>query len=151
MSELTHRFTPVRIPSVQTSLFHERKQGQNETVDVYTQDLKTLFYKAYPKVQQSNEVMEMMGRTVLTSQFVAGLLPDLKSKVAGTEGDFDQLLVKARFEEAKLRDLSPSQKKKTPATAPSQQVTPELESQPLARSAPSGQLWCRKCRSHHHH
>ena len=48
-----------------------------------------------------------MGRTVLAYQFVAGLLPDIRIKVAGTEGTFDQLLMKARFEEAKLRDLGP--------------------------------------------
>lgn len=92
--------------------------------------------------------METMGCTVLTSQFVAGLLPELKSKVAGSEGGFELLLVKARFEEAKLRDLSPSPKK---PTVPSQDVTHEQESQPLAKSTPSGQTWCRKCRSHHHH
>ena len=35
-----------------------------------------------------------------------GAIPNLKSKLAGVEGTFDQLLVKARFEETKLRDLS---------------------------------------------
>ncbi len=39
-------------------------------------------------------------------QFVAGLRADIKAKVAGREGDFEELLVKARFEEAKLRDLA---------------------------------------------
>ena len=38
-------------------------------------------------------------------QFVAGLLPEIKRRVVGVEGSFDQLLVKARFEEAKRRDL----------------------------------------------
>ena len=47
-----------------------------------------------------------MGRSVLTSQFVAGLLPDIKLKLAGVEGSLDELLVKARFQEAKLRDLA---------------------------------------------
>lgn len=52
-----------------------------------------------------------MGHSVLSSQFVAGLLPSLKTKVAGVEGDFDQLLVKARFEEAKLKEFAtPTQK-----------------------------------------
>ena len=49
--------------------------------------------------------MEQMGQTVLSSQFVAGLLPDIKSKVAGVEGDLKKLLTKARFEEAKLKVL----------------------------------------------
>ena len=42
---------------------------------------------------------------VLAYQFTAGLLPTLRSKVAGVESSFEQLLVKASFEEAKLWDL----------------------------------------------
>ena len=52
-----------------------------------------------------------MGKVVLSSQFVSGLLPEIKSKVAGSEGDFDALLAKARLEETKLRDLMLSQNK----------------------------------------
>ena len=52
VSELTRRFTPVQISSVQTSLFYKHKRKSNESVDVYAQDLKTLFYKAYLKVEQ---------------------------------------------------------------------------------------------------
>lgn len=99
VSELARRFTPVRIQSVQTSLFHDRKQRPNELV---AQDLKTLFYKAYPEAQQNSDKVESMGRMVLTSQFVAGLLPELKTEVASSEGGFEQLLVKASFEEAKM-------------------------------------------------
>ena len=46
-----------------------------------------------------------MGRTVLSSQFVAGVQNEIKIKLAGMEGDMYQLLVRARFEEAKQRDL----------------------------------------------
>lgn len=46
-----------------------------------------------------------MGQTVLSSQFVAGLRNEIKIKLAGMEGDMDQLLVCAHFEEAKQRDL----------------------------------------------
>ena len=88
-------------------MFHERRQKQGESVDSYAQDLKSLFHKAYPQVQQGGEIAESMGKTVLVSQFVAGLLPVLKTKVAGVDGKFDEILVKARFEEAKLRDLKP--------------------------------------------
>ena len=42
-----------------------------------------------------------MGRAVLAYQFVAGLTPVLRTKVAGMEGSFEQLLVKAQFEKAK--------------------------------------------------
>ena len=44
---------------------------------------------------------------MLAYQFVAGLTLALSTKVAGVKGNFDQLLVKARSEEAKIRDLSP--------------------------------------------
>ena len=39
VAELSKRFTPVRIQAVQSSLFHERKQGPKESVDDYAQDL----------------------------------------------------------------------------------------------------------------
>ena len=51
-----------------------------------------------------------MGKTVLANQFVVGLMPELKRKVAGTEGTFEQLLTKAHFEEAKLREITQNSK-----------------------------------------
>ena len=45
---------------------------------------------------------EDFSRSVLAHQFVAGLSPTLRSKVAGNEENFEQLLIKARFEEANL-------------------------------------------------
>ena len=113
---LTDRFIPVQIQSVQSSLFHDRKQT-NETVDEYAQDVRCLFYLAYPWAQQGTQETENLARTVLAYQFVAGLKPNLKSKLAGVEGTFDQLLVKARFEETKASDMSlvtKTQSKETP-------------------------------------
>lgn len=104
--ELTKRFTPVRLQAVQSSLFHERKQKPKELVDDYAQELRRLFHKAYPSAQQGSAETESMGKSVLAYQFVAGLHSDLKMKVAGTEGSFDELLAKARLHEAKLRDLA---------------------------------------------
>ena len=49
---------------------------------------------------------EEMGQSVLANQFITGLRPDLKSKVVGTEGGLDKLLLKAWFEEAKKRELA---------------------------------------------
>lgn len=103
---LMDRFTPVLIQSVQSSLFHDRKQQPNEMVDEYAQDVRHLFYQAYPRAQQGTQETEAMGRSVLAYQFVAGLKPNLKLKLAGVEVTFDQLLDKARFEEAKLQELS---------------------------------------------
>ena len=47
-----------------------------------------------------------MGQAVLSSQFVSGLTPQIKRKIAYLEGaTFSELWQKARFEEAHLRDL----------------------------------------------
>lgn len=105
VAELTRRFVPVRIQSVQSSLFYEWKQATGETVEAYTQDLRKLFNRAYPQKQRGTREAETMAQSVLASEFAAGLRSAIKMKVAGTEGRFEQLLVKARFEEAKLCDL----------------------------------------------
>lgn len=107
-SQLMSRFTPVRLQAVHSNLFHQRKQEETETVDQYAQELRGLFYRAYPRASQATEEAEGFGRSVLAYQFVAGLKRNLQSRVAGVEGDFEQLLVRARFEEAKIRDLSSS-------------------------------------------
>ena len=106
VAELHQRFTPVHLQAVQSSLFHDRKQKPGELVDHFARELHVLFYKAYPYAQQGTLVGERLGQLVLVNQFVAGLLEDIKVKVVGMEGSFDQLLVKARFEEAKLWDLN---------------------------------------------
>ena len=48
-----------------------------------------------------------MGQSVLSNQLIAGLLPELKRKIAYIEGaTFSELWQKARFEEAQLLDLA---------------------------------------------
>ena len=109
---------------VASSLFHDRKQKSGENVDSYAQDLKCLFYKAYPLAQQASAEMQDMGRSVLTNQIVAGLVSELKGKLAGKEGNFEQLLTLARFEEAKARDLQESRRhEETPATSKNNSAT----------------------------
>ena len=115
LTELKKRFTPVRIQAVQTSNFHERRQRSGESVDGFAQDLQHLYHKAYPATSCGSKETEEMGQTVLANQFAAGLLPELKAKVAGSEGDLDKLLTKTRFEEAKLHDLPPQSHQKKPA------------------------------------
>ena len=102
VAELKKRFTPVQLRAVQTQHFHDRQQGPKETVDEYTQELKMLFAKAYAGISRGLPEAETMGQTVLTNQFVSGLQPEL----AGVEGNLEQLLLKARFEEAKKRELA---------------------------------------------
>ena len=105
---LRERFTPVRIQSVQSSQFYGRKQLATETVDQYAQDLKKLFLRAYPPRQHEAPGAEIMAQSVIAYQFVDGLLPEIKVKLAGCEGTFEQLLSKARFQEARLRELVPT-------------------------------------------
>ena len=50
-------------------------------------------------------IQEAADKSVLANQFVTGLLPELKTKLAGKEGDFYELLVRACFEEARLHYL----------------------------------------------
>ena len=57
-------------------------------------------------LRPSKEVKRQTIWDVLAYQFASGLNAALRSKVAEVEGTFDELLVKARFEEAKFRDLS---------------------------------------------
>ena len=118
VAELKKRFTPVTLPAIQTNLFHDRKQHVSESVDAYAQELRTLFNKAYPSVQQGTREAEALGQTILTNQFVVGLLPDIKAKIVGSEGNFNQLLLQARFEEVKLRELGVIQ-----SSSPSVSVT----------------------------
>ena len=115
IAALSKRFTPVRIQSVQTSWFHEWKQNPMETVDHYAQDLKRLFCRAYTPAQRGSQEAESMTQSVLAYQFVAALQHDIKSKVAGCEGTFEELLTKARFQEARLRDVIQTGKSHQPA------------------------------------
>jgi len=94
-TELLTHFTPVRLQAVHSNLFHQRKQEESETVDHYAQELQRLFYRAYPGTIQATKQAEGFGRSVLAYQFVAGLKRNLQTKVAGIEGDLEQLLGKA--------------------------------------------------------
>lgn len=106
VAELKTRFTPVQLTAVQSQLFLDRHQGPMESVDTYAQELRKLFARAYTSASRGGTEAEATGRAVLANQFITGLRPELKIKVMGTEGNLDQLLVKARFEEAKRRELN---------------------------------------------
>ena len=130
---LRKRFTPVRLQVVESSVFHERKQLEAESVDQFAQELTRLFFRAYPNSQQGSSEAEAMGKAVLASQFVSGLRPDVKCKVAGCDGDIQQLLTKSRFEEARLRDLSQTDKGGPPA---GQRSAHPQRSQPASQQQP---------------
>ena len=105
---LHERFTPVRLQSVQSRKFHVRRQQPKESVDNYAQDLRKLFHRAYDVAQDAGSGAEEMSRSALAYQFVAGLKDKLKSKLVGRSGSFEELLCKARFEEARLREMEAS-------------------------------------------
>ena len=67
---------------MQSSMFHERKQKPDESVDAYAQDCRRLFHLAYgyTKAQQGSQETEVMGRSVLAYQFVAGLLHQTETR-----------------------------------------------------------------------
>lgn len=108
VAELKKWFIPVQLTAVQTQLFHDRKQGPEESVDEFAQDLRKLYSKAYAGFTKGTPEAEKVGQTVLASQFVAGLRPRLQSTVVGMEGGLDQLVLRARFEEAKRKELAAS-------------------------------------------
>ena len=103
---LQKRFTPVQLTAVQTQLFHERRQGPRESMDEFAQELRKLFSKAYSRSTRGGPEAEALGQSMLSNQFVMGLRPELKTKMVGMEGSFEELLIKSRFEEAKNREVA---------------------------------------------
>ena len=129
---LKERFTPVHVQSVQSALFHGRVQKPQETVESYGQELKRLFQRAYPKMARE-ETKE--GKDVLSSRFVAGLRQELQEKLTGAVGDFDVLMQRARFEEAKRKELR-GEKKDPDGTR--QQGRTAKETPKSTKDGPSG-------------
>ena len=52
--------------------------GRKRILDDYTQDLRKLFYKAYPQTIQGITDLENISKSILCNLFVAGLLPNFK-------------------------------------------------------------------------
>ena len=65
--KLQKRFTPVKLPIVHSSLFHDKKQSVTESIDQYAQYHCSFFYKAYPNVQQGTKEAEALGQIVLVN------------------------------------------------------------------------------------
>ena len=103
---LKKRFTPMKLTAFQTQMFHSRRQGATESVDDFVQELRWLHSKAYSAAISGSPEAEKVGQIVLVNQFVSGLRPELQAKVVGVEGSMDELVTKARFEEAKIKELS---------------------------------------------
>ena len=145
VAAMKRRFTPIRPAAVQAQLFHNRKQQEKETVDQFAQDLQKLYNLAYAGATSEGPQAERMGQTLLVNQFVTGLRADLKRKLIGTEGSLDELVLKARFEEAKTRELvgdkprtyMPSRTQHPAGGSSSMLVPPMTTSAPSVRSTQS--------------
>ena len=103
---MKRRFTPVHLTAVQTQLFHGRQQAEGETVLQFAQELQKLFNQAYARAARGGPEAEKLARTLLANQFVTGLHPEFKRKLIGVECSLEELILKARFEEAKGRELA---------------------------------------------
>ena len=145
VAAMKRRFTPIRLTAVQAQLFHNRQQQERETVDQFAQDLQKLYNLAYAGATSEGPQAERMGQTLLVNQFVTGLGADLKRKLIGTEGSLDELVLKARFEEAKTRELvgdkprtyMPSRSQRPAGGSSSMLVPPMTTSPPSVRSTQS--------------
>lgn len=143
VAALQKRFTPVRLQSVQSSTFHERRQRPSppESVDAYAQELRKLFFRAYPGALQEEGGM---GESVLAYQFVAGLVDPLKARLVGVTGTFDELLSKARFEEARVKETSKATSRQT--THPgSQAPSPDPRTSLKTKTTPTIGRRCYTC------
>ena len=155
IAEFKKRFTPVQLTAVQTQMFHERKQGAKETVDEFAQELRKLYTKAYSTVTSGVPQAEEVGQRVLTSQFVAGLRSELQAKVMGLDGTMDHIVMKARFEETKIKELATAKtngaQKKTSVpvstSSPAANTTKWSRSSKTDTSSPKGSSMTRKCYS----
>ena len=70
------------------------------------QELRKLHSKAYASATSGHPEAEEVGQIVLVTQFVSDLQAELQAKVVGVEGGMDEIVAKARFEEAKFKELS---------------------------------------------
>ena len=111
VTALNTRSTPVRLTAVQTQLFHNRQQQPQESVEQSAQELQKLYNLVYIGAASEGPQAEGMGRTLLANQFVTGLRPELKRKLIGVDGSLEELVVKARFEEAKIREFTKEKSK----------------------------------------
>ena len=142
VAAMKRRFTPIRLTAVQAQLFHNRQQQERETVDQFAQDLQKLYNLAYAG---EGPQAKRMGQTLLVNQFVTGLRADLKRKLIGTDGSLDELVLKARFEEAKTRELvgdkprtyMPSRTQRPAGGSSSMLVPPMTTSPPSVRCTQS--------------
>ena len=139
LTALKRRFTPVQFTAVHTQLFHNQLQGPGESVEQFVQDLHKLFNWAYAQATREGPQAERMGQILLANQFVAGLCPELKWKLISVDGSLEELVLKARFEEAKGREFAGQ----VGGAQPVGELSPKhrgVAKRPAPATTPGGQL-----------
>ena len=105
VAALKKRFIPVVLTALQTQMFHSRRQGPNESVDDFVQELCRLHTRAYVTAIGASPEAEKVVQKVLVNHFVSGLRCELQAKLVGVDGAMDELVAKACFEETKRKEL----------------------------------------------
>ena len=88
-----------------------------------------------------------MGENVLVYQFVAGLIDALKAKLVGTKGTFDELLTRARFEEARMKEREKSSSHHTTLSTPANRISNTSKNQNANASRTTQTKSDRRCYS----
>ena len=107
-------------------------------MDQFAQELQKLYNLAYAGATSEGPQAERMGQTLLTNQFITGLRPNFKQKLICVEGTFEEIVLKARFEEAKTREFVPERPRNVTPTRTQQQpasVPTPVTRQPPARTS----------------
>ena len=115
-------------------MFHSRRQGANDSVEDFAQELRKLYARAHSTTTCSNPEAEKVGQIVLVNQFVSR--SELQAKVVGVEGDMEEMVTRARF---KLRELSTLSPQKTYSPKGSSGGNSHQPAQTPNNSAPSTQ------------
>ena len=115
-------------------MFHSRRQGANDSVEDFAQELRKHYARAHSTMTSSNPEAEKVGQIVLVNQFVSR--SELQAKVVGVEGDMEEMVTRARF---KLRELSTLSPQKTYSPKGSSGGNSHQPAQTPNNSAPSTQ------------
>ena len=80
LAAMKRRFTPVYLTAVQTQLFHNRMQGEKESVEQFAQDLRNLFNRAYAQATRDGPQAERMGQHAVGESICCGTSPRVETE-----------------------------------------------------------------------
>ena len=88
-----------------------------------------------------------MSENVLAYQFVAGLNDALRAKLVGAKGTFDEVLTRARFEEARMKEREKSSSHHTTLSTPANRISNTSKNQNANASRTTQTKSDRRCYS----